>query len=451
MRAAIDDLSDELLAAIFEELEYAERGDRDEVPPQPVWEAPLDTSYLRWPTCDKFNVAAVSRRWFAVATSTPRLWNELYVDIDWDAATLANTLQQILTRSKNQPLTVSIINLTDQPFTRETPEAYHVCANRTTGEILSSIDSLFAALAPVSSRIYSLAFEMAGCSDGVALLSKWSSPLPAIHLVSIEKAPWNGGFYGSLKLPSSFLSCIQAPCVFNITDFLYTTWTLEGSSPLPFTDVRVNPPCIDAVTTEVTNLHALVKRCNKLNSLRLYGVVYYGGDNWTHDEQIFASLREIHVEGESNFFEILMETSPFPTFPKVTHLTFYNTFASGLHQVFAHNFPSLQELTVQTSYSTGNANCVLFLRNLPPSLQVLRLPGWANQGLLAYLAQQPAYLPELRALWLDEYRFPARRYTEMEAQINARGLQLKYMAETGPFRRHTLYSSGGTGDEATFF
>jgi F-box-like len=101
MHAAIYDLPDELLAVIFEEREYAERGDRDEVPPQPVWETPLDTSYLRRPTSGIFNVAAVSRRWFAVASSTPRLWNELYVDIDRDEATLANILQQTLTRSKD--------------------------------------------------------------------------------------------------------------------------------------------------------------------------------------------------------------------------------------------------------------------------------------------------------------------------------------------------------------
>jgi F-box-like len=437
MHATIDDLPDELLAAIFEEREYAERGDRDEVPPRPGWETPLDTSYLRRPTRDKLNVAAVSRRWFAVASSTPRLWNELYVDINWDAATLANTLQQILTRSKDQPLTVSIINLTSQPFTRQTPEADGI-SSRTTGEILSSIDGLFVALAPVSSRIYSLAFEMAGVSDGVALLSKWSSPLPVVHVVSIERAWWNPGYYNSLELPSSFLSCIQAPCVFNVTEFYYVTWTMEGSSTLPFSEVRVNVLRVDAVTPQVANLHALVKRCNKLNSLRLYGVVYYWEDNGTHDEQTFASLREIYVEGESNFFQILMEASLLPTFPKVTHLTFYNSFTSGLHQVFAHNFPSLQELTVQISQTIEGADYNLFLYNLPPLLQVLRLVGCANEGFLAYLAQQPAYLPELRDLWLDEHlRVPTRRSEKMEAQMNARGLQLKYMAETGPCRRQT--------------
>jgi hypothetical protein len=35
-----------------------------------------------YPSRDKFNVTSVSRHRFSVASSTPRLWDELYIDID---------------------------------------------------------------------------------------------------------------------------------------------------------------------------------------------------------------------------------------------------------------------------------------------------------------------------------------------------------------------------------
>jgi F-box-like len=111
MHITISDLPDELLATIFDSRECAERRTRDVAPSRWIWER--QPSYLRRPTRDRFNVAAVSPRWFSVASSTPRLWNELYVDIDWDATTLTDALQQALNRSKDQLLTVSIANLTD--------------------------------------------------------------------------------------------------------------------------------------------------------------------------------------------------------------------------------------------------------------------------------------------------------------------------------------------------
>ena len=118
MHTTINDLPDELLAAIFEERESTERKDRDVVYPQWIWDQPAHTSYLRVPTHDKFNLTSVSRRWLSIASSTPRLWDEVYIDIDLDADTLSNALQQTLNRSKGLPLTVSIDNLTDRPYTR---------------------------------------------------------------------------------------------------------------------------------------------------------------------------------------------------------------------------------------------------------------------------------------------------------------------------------------------
>ena len=62
-RGSFVDLPDELLAINFEERERGERTDRDAVHPLLIWDQPLTTSYLRLPTCDKFKMAAVSRRW----------------------------------------------------------------------------------------------------------------------------------------------------------------------------------------------------------------------------------------------------------------------------------------------------------------------------------------------------------------------------------------------------
>jgi hypothetical protein len=60
MHATIDVLPGELLGAIFEERERAERCDRDAVCPRWEWEEPPHIYYIRTPTRDEFNVASVS-------------------------------------------------------------------------------------------------------------------------------------------------------------------------------------------------------------------------------------------------------------------------------------------------------------------------------------------------------------------------------------------------------
>jgi hypothetical protein len=77
MCATTDDLPDELLAAICVNRKWDERRARG----------------ADWPP-------SISRR-LSVVSLTARHWGELYIDMDWDAVTLANATQQILTRSEN--------------------------------------------------------------------------------------------------------------------------------------------------------------------------------------------------------------------------------------------------------------------------------------------------------------------------------------------------------------
>jgi hypothetical protein len=134
--------------------------------------------HLRVPTRDTFNMAAVNRHWFTVASSPPRLWNELYVNIDWNAVTLTNALQQTLARLRDLGLSLNCQSYRPTIHSRRsTIPQYMRWSDK--GEILHSIEGL---LAPVSSRICSLAFGIAGCSDGVDFLYRWSSPLPAVRV-----------------------------------------------------------------------------------------------------------------------------------------------------------------------------------------------------------------------------------------------------------------------------
>ena len=421
MYRAINDLPDELLAAIFEELERAERGARDMIPPRPEWEQPRGISYLRLPTRNKFNVTSVSHRWFSIASSTPRLWDELYIDIDWDAVTLANALQQTLNRSKNLPLTVSITNLTTQPFTQTGPIAYGEWNIRQTGKLLS-IKGLFATLAPISPRISSLAFGISRPSDGYDLLSRWTSPLPTVQVVSIE-AIWLEKDDICLELPLRFLSCIRAPSIIHITNFQEMTWILEDSHTLPFTKIWMNGLGL------TSNLLALVKLCNNLDSLQLFNLDDFHEDSWIYEELTFASVREIHIDTcSSNFVQQLVQACPFPTFPNVTHLTVYDALyplVQGFHQVFAYNFPSLQELSVYLDTTEEHEEHALFLCNLPPQLQVLRFVGLFVDGFIAYLLQQPAYLSDLRVLWLYGcFGSKPEDIEELEALMEVRDLDV---------------------------
>lgn len=424
MYRAIEDLPDELLSTIFEEREFAERSVRDRGQSRQEWVQPLRTSYLRLPTRDKFNVTSVSRRWFSVASSTPRLWDELYIDIDWNSIILTNATRQILHRSKNLPLTVSITNLTDQSFFQTGPKVYEVCSGRTQAEILHSIEGLFAVLAPISPRISSLALRLAGPSDGFALLSKWSTPLRIVQVVSIETVRCEEDD-NRLELPLTFLSCIHTPSIIHVTNFQEISWVLGDRRTLPFTKIWINGSC--GITTK--NLLALIKLCNNLNSLRLFDLDDYIEDSWVYEELTFASLREVHIDTcSSNFVQQLIQTGPFPTFPNVTDLTVYDAlypFFEGFHQVFAHNFPSLRELSMYLDMTEENDEHALFLRNLPPRLEVLRLFGLLIDGFITFLVQQPVYLPELRVLWLNGcFWWDLQEIEEVEGLIKVRELDV---------------------------
>ena len=430
MHTTINDLPDELLAAIFEERESAERKDRDVVYPRWIWDQPVHTSYLRVPTRDKFNLTSVSRRWLSVASSTPRLWDEVYIDIDRDADTLSNALQQTLNRSKGLPLTVSIDNLTDCPYTRTEPKVYEVCSGRTREEISRSIENVFAALAPLSSRICSLAFAIAPTPSiyGFEGLRKWSSSLPTVQVVSFEstlpitRAEIEAGTYKNLLLSPTFLPCIHAPSTINITGFAHAIWILPDSLTFPFTKIQMNTP---HPTAGVHNLLGFSKNCTNLKSVRVSSSSFSEANPRIYENLTFPSLREIYTGWLSGFIQPKREYQ-FPRFPHVTHLTVHDSLyppPEGVHRTFAYNFPSLRELTVCNG--VVNADHDPFLCSLPPRLQIVRLHGLVITGFVAYLAQQPAYLPELRVLWLDGCLGwgPLER-KRMEELIEGRGLDV---------------------------
>jgi hypothetical protein len=108
MHATIVDIPDELLATIFKARKYAERstgtrplldGNRTDLWAHLIYDGLLAINSTSPP------LVAVG---YSVASSTPELRNELYVDIEWETVTLTNALQQTTSRSKVLSLTVSI-------------------------------------------------------------------------------------------------------------------------------------------------------------------------------------------------------------------------------------------------------------------------------------------------------------------------------------------------------